>query len=344
MSKINDELLVFTPSCIIGGTYTGRKNGQKVMYFQPKMTDIGNYFRFGLVSYGNLHFFFDGISQDFYMYTGAELKPIGAPILTYFKANLTTNFELQQRTWAYTAPEKSEVGWVFCDRTSSYAFRKAVVYNWKSNAWYVRTAEQIHSVGGALSRAKTIDELAGTIDSLGYVAIEDLSTQAEAPIPRIYGGEAGNFLQEDDGVVSPAGLLSIDTPVLETKDFHYNDMVTIKEVESLILHASYTIVSGIGEQFAGVLVEVSVRDNIGDPVVYTNAGTWTPNLPEKRLSLPRTAGRIVRYRFSLVGSGTTSTDLILVSGWSNWQFGQEFQGQDLEAGNVSQGSGDEGGL
>jgi hypothetical protein len=79
--------------------------------------------------------------------------------------------------------------------------------------------------------------------------------------------------------------------VLETNDLFYGDLSTVKEVESLLIQA--TLGTAIG-----VEVYVSARENLGDDITFKLVGqVWTPSLREGRLSLPRVAGRIIRYRF-----------------------------------------------
>jgi hypothetical protein len=314
-------LVIFTPSCILKARYVGRP---KVMYFGDPVEDVGNTLYYGMASYRSSHFFYDGISQDFFVYSGDGLQSIGGPVISYFLANVTTNFELLQRTWTFVRPENKEVGWVFCSNTSKGWFDKAVIFNWGTKAWYTASVENIHSMGGFIRRVKTCDELTGTCDNLTGM-IEDLGNTNEV-IPRVWGSDFGYLLRENVTGDDSTNVLNQDTPVLETKDSYYDNLETVKESDTITVHATYT-----GPADAGVKVELSARKYIDSALNYVSAGVWTNEKAEGRLSFPRAAGRVFRWKFSFVDntifSPMSPRTVFEVEVNTNKEFGPTFKGQ-----------------
>ncbi len=291
--RLGDFLVCYTPSAIVCAVYVGLP---KVMRFgagAPIFTDVGNGLMYGLASHKNMHFFFDVVEQDFYMFDGQAPQSIGTHIISYFRNTVSTNFDLLQMTWAYTRPERYEVGWVFCSTASIGRYDKQVVFNWRTRSWYSASVEDVRCIGGQTSRARTCDELVGTqCDSL-VGKVDELSNTSISNSGRLFGSSLGLVLREELLTDDTSTLLAQEAPTLETRDFFDGSLQTVKEQDSMVLDGSYT--SG-----DGIEVSIATRDFFDQPVVYKVVGTWTPSLPNKRLTFAKVQGKIFRYRFRWV--------------------------------------------
>jgi hypothetical protein len=306
LRRWKDMLLIYTPTAILAAQYVGLP---KVLQWGPLVTDVGNSLKYGLASHGLMHFFYDGNEQDFYMFDGVAAKPIGGPILGYWASTLHSDFEYAQRTWAFTRPEYQEVTWVFCSTTSGGLFDKAITFNWRTGTWYTSNVENIHSIGGQFRRAKSIDELTGSIDSKSGTLINNLSATGESYNNRLFGSNVGRVFREEVSADATATLVdniasayAVGSPVLETRDMYGADPRLMKEVDSLAIQASY------GGDSTGIQVYVSARNNLTDAVSYTLVGTWTPTLEQGRLTFSAQSGKIFRFKF--VPNGTIVRDFV----------------------------------
>lgn len=291
----NTTLWVFTPTAILSCRYVGRP---KVMQVGERVIrDVGNTLSWGLVSYKDVHYFWDGVEQDFYRFDGEQVNSIGIKIKGFFLSNINQSWPLLQATWGYVRPGRQEIVWCFVsNKQTSLVFDKAVVYNWKSEKWYTASVENLHAFTGPVLPAGRAEDLVSTADTLTGPA--DQLLQATNLTPPLWGTVGGAVLREGVLTDADSSCLAQDTPTLETKDWTYGDLEAIKEGSSMVLHCNYKgAPSG-----PGVSVEIATRINLDDAVVYQPASTWRNNLVEGRLGTPRTSGRIMRWRFKPLGT------------------------------------------
>lgn len=294
LKRMDEALVCYLPSALVSCRYIGLP---KVMNFTLIEKGIGNSLPYTVASYGNLHFFLDLKALDFFMFDGKSVTSIGGEVKKYLKEFVATNIYLDlvfSRAFVY--PEKNQVWFCF----TTLGTPKILIYNWKNKSWAEWESQFgskiITCIGGLAVRAKNCDELTGTADGLS-VSCNDLALTYGTPTPRLFGSDIGNVFREDVVADTDASLYSLPTaPHLITGDYYYNDIERVKEIDGVVIHASYT--SG-----SGVEVWLSVRDHLDDAVTFIRRGTWNAALPEGRLSFPaRVAGRIFRWKFVPLGS------------------------------------------
>lgn len=288
ITKKNDLLCVYTTTAIIGVRYVGLP---KVIQFAPLVENCGNSFRNGMVSHRGFDFFYDGVEQDFVAFNGATPERIGGPVLDYFHSTLHSDPVIQQKLWATARREFQELWFYYPSAGGAGQVDSAIVFNYSTKEWFISSFSQdAHSFGGQARRAKTIDELTGTIDSKSGTEIRDLSAGGEL-VPRFFGISAGYVVREAVAADANNTLLSQTTPYLETKDFYGSDPYAVKEIDGVFLQTAY------GSTITGVEVFLSARMNLSDTVTFESVGTWTPTLPEGRLTFSAKSGRIFRWKF-----------------------------------------------
>jgi len=302
--------------------YEGLPN---IMRVDPVVTGLGCPFPYALASVNRLHFF--PSDENFYVFDGiSNPQPIGDEIKDYFFADLNTDSAIRDQTWSYVNTQRQEIWWVYVNTTStSRVFNRAVVYNYRERLWFTASVENVHSYGYVGNMFRTIDQLTelstsidgltGEIDRLGITNKDFLYA---------WGSADGKMLQEEVSTDLIANLETQTLPFLETGDKFYGSIEGYKEVDTLIIHSEYSGSHGIEVQY-------SVRDHLNDAVVWQTVPTvWTPSLREHRISLPRVAGRIFRFRFRPreVQDGVTS----LVRTWKFHAWAECVHGeqQDVE--------------
>lgn len=320
MKRLGQGLAVYTPKTIYMVQYVGLPD---VMRIEPVITGLGNAFPYAVVGVNRLHFFIS--DENFYVFDGAsDPKPIGDDIKDYFFADLNKNQIIRDTLWAYHNSTMQEVHWVYANTSVNAAgtFNREVVYNYRENIWYVQSCENIHSFGYVGSLFRTIDQLtdvSSTIDGLtGQI---DRLGQTNTNYDYAWGSDSNRVLQEEVTATLDVNLLSQTTPFLETGDMVYGSIEHVKEVDSICIHSEF---SGCD----GIKVEYSVRAHLDDPVVWQTAPQlWTPTLREGRLSFPRIAGRVFRFRFSpAMSSGASPVNLRKwnFTAWAENVYGERF--------------------
>lgn len=291
LKRMNNLLVAYLPTAIVGLQYVGLP---KVYQWNPITENRGNSLMYGLAAHGSMHFFFDGVEQDFVMFGEGGFQSIGERIVSHFGSTLSTDFDLQQRTWAFCWREYQEVWWVYCSAASTGEFDSAVVFNWRSKEWYTADVSDLQCFGGRAKRAKTCDELTGTCNALTDIC-NDLSDASEAVTPRFWGNSVAQVLREEVAADADVDTLALGVPELITKDETYGDYDSVKEVDAVRLDASYS--SGC----TGIDVYLSARRYNSDPVVFVKVGTWTEGIKEGRLTFAGVSGCLFRWKFVPVG-------------------------------------------
>ena len=292
IGRMGDQCYVYTPSAIYQIQYVGIKEG--VFKYAPVFQSIGNGFPYGLVITKDAHFFPDLNRKTFFRLDANGPKEIGVPVMNYIMDEINQDSRLAMRLYGYVNYQYREIHWVFVSYASTGKFDREVVYNYDNDTWYAGSVENVHSFCPSVSRPKAVSELTGTVGDL-VSFVKDLG-HTGVTFPCLYGTDVNYVLAEEtnDDAVTP--LLEQSVPYMETGDFYYDDLAHFKEVESMVIHATYSVGSGIDVYF-------SVRNNVDDAVAWTLAGNWTPTLAETVLSSPRASGRIWRFMFAIRSSG-----------------------------------------
>jgi len=291
LAKLGGTLWVYTPTAIVPLRYTGI--GRNVIYVDEDqiLTRVGNTHPWALVVLDKVHFFYDGIEGNLLAFDGQTITPIGEPVRRFLNERLNDNPDLASRMWASVDVQNREIWWRFVSKDSSGAFDKAVVFNYRLKLWYTASTEDVHSFCGSLfvnsdmaSLTGAMQDLAGTMSMLGAVG---------TVVPRIYGTAAGVIYREEKPDDATSSLIAADDPVLETGDFLYGSLHSVKEARAIAVNAS--MIEGQLE------VGVNARDYLDDQVDWTDAnnkaGFWSRTLPEGRLTHRERSGKALRYRF-----------------------------------------------
>ena len=298
MQIIKDLCLIFTENTIYAMQYVGLP---KVVRVSPLHQDYGNGLPYAVTALNDTVAFIDTNQLDFYAIDGINPpQAFGGPVKNYFFTDLSTKIEYAARTYAYRDRERQEVTWVYvsgANTTGANAgkFDKAVVYNWETKSWAVRTIENVHSVCKCGSRARQFDELTGPTNTVAtpYTLNADTIVDTGERTDRIFGTSVAQILAEVAPTTADASLITQDTPVLETGDFFYGSTRDVKEVRDILLHCS-------GTNLASVKVEISTRARVDDTVIFVVVGYWTPLLFNELLTFAPVRGKIIRYRFTPV--------------------------------------------
>lgn len=168
--RIGDAVAIHTPGSIWVMQYVGFENG--VMDFRERVTGIGCWLPWALVSFDRFHIF-PG-RDDFYVFDGATVQSIGQGIRDFFFNDLSTDPELRQKTWGTVDIDRQEVRWYYPSLESDGQIDKCLVFNWPGKCWYVEEGFNHTAVlyAGAVTR-RTIDVLpafSATIDGLVAVS------------------------------------------------------------------------------------------------------------------------------------------------------------------------------
>jgi len=294
LGKLRNVLWVYTPTAIIPMQYVGLPKVVRVME-EGIMTHVGNTFPWTLVVLDNVHFFYDGIEKTFFAFDGQQLTPIGEPIRQYMADNLNTTSTLAQKMYGYVDVDHREVWWVFPSTASSGDFDRAVVFNYRYKRWFTASVENVHSFCGGVRTGLKVSELVGVVGDLTGTC-GNLGLLAGTTSPRIYGSASGAVLREELSTDAFSALMSVDDPVLETPDFHYGDIRTVKENGFMLVNATWD--DSLAPD-AGIDVYAAGRAYLGDEPTWpsTAQGQWTPGIEDDMLSYLPVPGRVLRYKF-----------------------------------------------
>jgi hypothetical protein len=306
IKNLGNQCLVYTPTCIYRLQYVGLP---QVMRLEPAVTVVGNHYRYGLIGYNMMHCF---VSDDnFYLYDGQNApKPIGDPIRTFFFGDsvrgligdLTQDIRYRYNLWSFHYRNFNEIYWVYVSKSATLGkFDKALVWNYREDIWYTTSVENIHSfcLTTVIEASQTIDSDHALIDTV-HDLINDRGTSTAVAKLAVFGTADRYVLREAVDTDDMVDMLPIATPYLETKDISYGNIEKVKEIDTVCISAGHNLVDCLG-----INVYVAVRDFYDDAVVFTLVGRWDNTLPEKRLSFPRVAGKIFRFKFEPVETVAT---------------------------------------
>ena len=279
--RLGNELFTYTSTGIYVTNYVGFPSLFKT---DIRIPDVGNDFRYGLVTTERMHFFPSFRWRIFFNFNGEQVTPFGEEIAEFFFADLNSDIKLQQKTFGYTDTSTNELVWTYVSTQSSGDVDKEIVYHLKTKVWYSRACEAATTFFAGGRVANTISSLSGTIAGLSGT-VQDLEVLVDT-IPKLWGTGKNELLLEGTNLA-----LAQPLPYLETNDFIFDDFWSVKEVETLIINAI------LGTSL-GIEVYFSSRNLINDAVTYNLVNqVWDNSLKENRLSLPRGSGKIFRYKF-----------------------------------------------
>jgi len=294
MKRLGNQLITYTDSTIYTSAYVGLPH---VINTNPLIEGVGNSLHNGVVTTDEAHFFFSIRNRQFYRLSGEGLKPIGNPIAEYWFPLLENNNAREVAVHGYHDPFYKEIWWVLADDTDDWEdqwpqFRRAVVYNYANDTWYTASLEDVHCFGQVSGFAKRYDDLVNLpYDQLKSFGMRDIGTTTQTNMFRLWGSRYGRILRETS--TKSLALAVSSSPFLETKDYNYGDIGTVKELDQITLAAS-----------GQMNVEVAVRTSQGDSLVWQSMGTWSPG--DLRMSSNKKSGVIFRFRFTPV----TTTDFV----------------------------------
>jgi hypothetical protein len=292
LRKLGNELFIYTSNSIWGMAYVGLQAG--VMQITSRVRDVGNYFPYGLASVRDTHFFIG--QDDFYKFDGVSVEPIGMDVRDYFFADIHPLLQYQNLTHCEVNIELQEITWYYCSKANTVGtIDKAVVYNYAEKLFYPIDGRGVTCVVRAkIQTYKRIDDFLGTTINGLSGSIQALSNSNAFEV-NLFGTYDTYVLREATLADPASAVIEESEPFLESGDIHRGTILGFKELESMGIDASYT-------HGTGVKVEVSQRDYLANPVVFAEVGNWLPTVQERRLSLPRSAGRVARYRFTATGA------------------------------------------
>jgi len=286
LKVLNGVCMVYTSNSIYQMQYVGIDAG--VMQINRTVANVGNMFPYGLAAIDKQHFFIG--EDDFYVYNGAWVQSLGKDVFERFLLDLHPLQAYRNRTWVFIDKFNTEIQWHYCSASSTGPTDKVVIFNYKEGSFYF-----IESRGCACGFKSTIQtytsiaQLTGTISALSG-SIMNLNTGTTANF-NLFGVGNATIVREEIPSDALSSLRPQSDPFLVSPDYFYNDLQGVKEVSSLYVDASWTVATGVA-------VTLSARKYLSEDVKWVTAGTWTPSLPEGRLSFPRQAGRVFRYQFT----------------------------------------------
>lgn len=291
LRRIGETMFIYTATSISAMQYVGLPTVMRIV--EGYVSDRGCGFQYGLAAAERVHYFPDRFSKTFYAFDGQSITDIGAPIRHYFWATLNADFGLQQRTYSYVDPTYSEIHWVYVSAASSGQYDLEVVYNYRDKTWTACPVENLHCFSPGARRARRIDEMTSERVDETSTRLEDAS-QAEELVPRVWGSAHGWVFREATADDAVANLVARPLPSLETGDFLYGSLHTMKDVSAITIH------SKIGPETQGIQVEYTKeRWLVDDPFTWHLAPElWTPSLGARRVSIPKTSSRVHRFRFT----------------------------------------------
>jgi len=299
LGKLRGQLIVHTPTAIIPLQYVGLPKVFRVVE-EAIVTRTGNTFPWTLVCLDTVQFFFEFVERMFFAYDGQQVLPIGEPVKQFLTDYLHDDIVTASRMYGYVDNVNHEIWWPFVSVAQAVGgqFDKAVVFDYRNKKWFTASVENVHCFCGGSRTTSTIESLTGTIEALPGT-IESLGLDLVG-LARVYGTANGTILREETVADTTGFAVPYDNPVLESPDFSYDDIRTIKEVDAMILNTTATSVE----------IRASSRDFLGSPAVYSTdpLAVWIPTLIDAMVNWPAKSGRVFRYLFTLINSRNATFD------------------------------------
>jgi len=289
--KWAQTLWLYTADGMSSMDYVGLPN---VMQILPRYT-VGSVYPNGLVVTDNGHYFIG--RGNIYFFNGGSPRPIADAIRDKFFSELLPldpGDDNSESVIGYYDLFRREVSWIYW---TSSGQGKQLVYSEQFSRWTFRNLPYETD-----NKPRAIGRVYNSTSKLLYGGVAKINFDYDS------NESTTNILLDD---LASTGYTQ---PLAETNDIFYRDLFATKEADSFFLDAGWS--SGV----TGLELNHSLRNYVSNSVVFTAlADKWTPNLPEGRLSFPRGAGRVFRFRFKFVG--TKPVDCVLC-GWGDQVYGE----------------------
>jgi len=152
------------------------------------------------------------------------------------------------------------------------------------------SALQVSSITGK----KVANDYAGEASDYDYATIDQLDQQTDFGKQFVYGTTNRQLLREATSTDPLNLLLDQDEPYIVTKDLFFDDLVSVKEIDQMTIHAEFDPIT-----CKGIEVGISARNELNEEVVFeAYPELWTPSMPTMNLSGPRKAARVFRFKFT----------------------------------------------
>jgi hypothetical protein len=251
------------------------------------------------------------ISEDsIWRFGGEDFEDVGQDQIKFLYENLTTNTDYRYRLWSGVDIPRSEVFWCFA---TDQDIDMQITYNWRDKTWVSAPVENLHSFLRSPVRTKptSFDQLTGTFDALTG-SFDALGGQGTASNQVLWGSDDGRILRDEAVGDADSSLVDVDDPYVETGDIFYDDLATMKTIDSIFLNADYK-----ASTCDGVEVYISARNELDETVSYSLVGTWTKSSELKKLTFPPVTGKIFRFKFQFKATNAAyGVRNARISGWA----------------------------
>lgn len=287
---------IYTTDGMSSMDYVGLPNVMQILPRYP----VGSLYPNGLVVCENGHYFIG--RNNIYFFNGGSPQPIGDAIRVKFFEEvlpLDPSDDNSESVIGYYDLHKREVSWIYW---TSAGQCKQLIYSEQFSRWTFRNLPY-----ETANKPRAIGRVYGSNTKLLYGGVQKVNFDYDS------NESTSNILLDDQ---ASSGYTQ---PMAETNDLFYTDLFAVKEEDSFFIDAGWS--SGV----TGLELSHSIREFISTAVSFTAlAVLWVSTLAQKRLSLPRSPGRVFRFRFKF--SGTKPVGCVL-NGWGDQIYGE---GKKLE--------------
>lgn len=297
LHQIGNLMVIFTSGAIWNARYVGFDNG--VMSFNRQIHGIGNIFPYASVSFDRYAIFIT--AEDFYVYDGVTAQPIGGPIRDYFFSTLSTDPEIRARTWSFVETKFQEIKFFYPTTESTGECDGCVVFNWQTKSWYAQSGlnrtSALDAGGVSIRVIDQLDFLEPTIDDLDLISSTIDGLDMTSVWPKTLYGVSNQPTISSESI--PPDEVVDGTPqiTLESRDFLLGELGQEKELQTILISATFSPFNPDDMDKAGWEVYISTRKYIHSPVNYQFVGIWKGTESEMRFTDLRTNGRIYRFKF-----------------------------------------------
>jgi hypothetical protein len=252
LSDQRGYLYIFTPTSIWRGTYLGANATDKLYQFEAIYNGIGNLYHYAHIQVKDVDFFIG--YDNFYMLNGLQLQPIGKKIWRQFLED-NPNLVNGDAVRAYHDPINTEISWMVYPPPTNTT--KEYVFNYESNEWSVRNAQNKHGLwlpyGGLKLNDGNVSPSYTTLQQpLGFIGTDEGEISERT-------NEFSDFLKayyNDDPFVGQ----------LETAEFDLDTLFGMKEIDQakLLYKATGT---------PAIAIKVGARKNQADDISWSDSIT-----------------------------------------------------------------------
>lgn len=301
MECYRNQVFFFLSNEMYSMTYVGLPN---VMQIECLNFNVGSAFQHGVVKTPAGLFF---ISKDnICMFDGTSIQKVGLKFRDIFFAEIPGESDTnRQKLFGFFDKQKSEVVWTYLTYVGTYLQGRQMILQLDTGDIYFRNTPSSAMTSSLSIRA--ICPVIGSFQKLLYggngttdILLDGVAADAS--------NNSANFMTD---AISIAGAASFTNPEAQTQDCVFDNISHVKEVDSMFLDASY-------DNGSGIEVSTSARQYASDKSFTALSTAWVTTVPEGRLSLPRTAFRVISYKFKCLGSLASN---YIIRSWGEWILG-----------------------